>query len=171
MNQPATGAVSSNANETTIMIIWPSIALFPSGQWLGRLFMIKWPDIYIFRVGNLLALLSIPHAMFLYFCRIAPKIGIRYRLTNRHLIVERGLAAQPERSIALTDFDEIKIQVQAGQEWFHAGDLVFLREGSEVFRLGGVSRPEPFRQTCLKVHQAYRSVAHVRSQQEESVSS
>ncbi len=50
------------------------------------MFELKWPDIYIFRVGNFLALLAIPYAAFLYFCRIAPKSGIRYRLTNRRVL-------------------------------------------------------------------------------------
>ena len=41
--------------------------------------------------------------------------------------------------------------------------VLFRRGAIETLRLPGVSRPEPFRQTCLKVRQSYVSVAAVRS--------
>ena len=167
MKQAIAGVAPSETAETTVMTVWPSIAMYPSGQWLGRLCEKRWPDIYIFRIGNLLALLSIPHALFLYFCRVTPKVGIRYRLTNRRVVVERGLIGQLERAVPLQEFDHIEIDVKPGQQWFHAGDLVFRRGQEEVFRLEGVSRPEAFRQTCLKTRQAHCSVAEVRRQQEQ----
>jgi hypothetical protein len=34
---------------------------------LGQAYAITWPDVYIFRLGRLIALLSIPLAMVLYF--------------------------------------------------------------------------------------------------------
>lgn len=166
MKQPIAGVVPSDAAETTIMTVWPSIAVYKSGQFLGRLCEIKWPKVYIFRLGYLFALLSIPHAVFLYFCRIAPRIGIRYRLTNRRVIIERGLNGMGESAIGLEEFDTIQIVVQPGHEWYPAGDLVFLRDGTEVFRLGGVSRPEGFQQVCLKAHLAFCSVAEVQRQQQ-----
>ncbi len=166
MKQPIAGVVPSETAEATIMTVWPSIATYPSGQFLGRMFELRWPDIYIFRIGHLLALLAIPYAAFLYFCRIAPKTAIRYRLTNRRVLVERGLAGVAAGWIALDEFDEIQVQVQPGQAWYHAGDLSLLREGREVLRLGGVSRPEGFRQTCWKAHLAHCLVADVRRQQQ-----
>ena len=167
MKQPIAGVVPSETAEATITTIWPSIAVYPTGQWLGRQFSIKWPDIYIFRIGNLLALLSIPVAAFLYFCRVAPKIGIRYRMTNRRLIVERGLSGLQERSVDLSELDDVVADVKPGQEWYDAADLVFRHEGREVFRLEGVSRSESFRQTCLKTLQAYSTVSQVRQQQDQ----
>ncbi len=167
MKQPIAGVVPSETAESTIMTVWPSIAAYKSGQFLGRLFAINWPNVYIFRLGNLLALLAIPHAAFLYFCRIAPKTGRRYHLTNRRVIVERGLTGVDAGSIRLDDFDEIKVVVQPGQQWHHAGDLSFCRDGREVFRLAGVSRPEGFRQTCWKMHVAHCSVAEALRRQQQ----
>ena len=163
------GVTPSATQESTIVTVWPSIAMYPSGQWLGRLFDIRWPDIYFFRIGNLLALLAIPHAVFLYFLRVAPKQGTRYRLTNRRVILERGLLGVPERSIALDEFDSLKTEVLPGQQWYHAADVVFLREGDEVFRLSGISRPEAWIQTCLDAHRARCLVAQVHEQQAQSV--
>ncbi len=167
MKQPIAGVVPSAEAEATVTTIWPSIAAYPSGQWLGRLCGLKWPDVYIFRIGHLLALAVIPHALFLYFCRVAPKIGIRYRLTNRRIVVERGIGGErEERAIDLSAFDAVKNEVLDGQQWYDAADMVFFRSGTEVFRLEGVSRPEPYRQTVLKTQQAHCSVAEVLREQQ-----
>ena len=70
-----------------------------------------------------------------------------------------------DKSVDLDRFDRIEIQVQLGQEWFQAGDLVFFQENTETFRLDGVSRPEAFRQVCIKSHEAYVGLANVLQQQ------
>ena len=58
----------------------------------------------------------------------------------------------------LDAFDSIEVDVRPGQSWHHSGDLVFRIGATETFRLKGVSRPEAFRQVCLKAHFAYRGV-------------
>lgn len=62
------------------------------------------------------------------------------------------------KSIELDRFDTIEIDCKPGQAWFAAGDLVFKQGDVEKFRLEGVSRPESFRQTCLKSHMSYVGV-------------
>lgn len=140
------------------MTVWPSVAKFGLGRWLGTLFAITWPGVYIFRLGNLIALLSIPIALVLFFLRIAPGIGIRYRLTNRRIIVERGLTGVEDKAVDLDRFDAISIEVLPGQAWYDAGDLIFKLGNVETFRLEGVSRPAAFRETCLKSHMAHAGV-------------
>jgi hypothetical protein len=83
---------------------------------------------------------------------------VRYRLTNRRVIIERGLAAREEQYVDLDRFDAIDVVVLPGQEWYPAGDLIFRRGTVETFRLRGVMRPETFRQTCMKAHQAFVGV-------------
>ncbi len=165
MRQPIAGVTPAEVAESPIMTVWLSIAAYTSGQFLGRLYAIAWPGIYIFRLGHLLALLSAPYAAGLYFCRIAPAIGVRYLITNRRIVVQRGMRATEVRSIALSAFDEIQIDVRPGQEWFDAGDLVFRQAGKEVFRLGGVPHPEPLRQLCGKVRGAYLGVQQAHAKQ------
>lgn len=168
MKQAIAGVVPSESAEAQVMTVWPSIAAFPSGRFLGRLYKIRWPDWYIFRLGNLWALLSIPHALFLYFWRVMPRVGLRYTLTNRRVVIEKGWPPAEHASIGLDGFDSIEIDVLPGQEWFAAGDLSFRSGGREVFRLAGVSRPEAFRQTCLKSRLAYVSVKQTLLRQAES---
>src|SRR5688500_8240772 len=65
--QPIAGVSPAELREVTVMTVWPSIAQSAIGRGMGQAFAIKWPDIYIFRLGNLLALLSIPLALPLFF--------------------------------------------------------------------------------------------------------
>jgi len=161
-SQPIAGVVPAEVKEVTVMTVWPSVAKFSMGRALGSLYAIRWPDVYIFRLGNFLALLFIPVSLVLFFMRIAPGIGTRYRLTNRRIIVERGLTGVEDKAVDLDRFDSISIDVLPGQAWYHAGDLVFRLGNVETFRLEGVSRPAAFRETCLKSHMAHAGVRRAR---------
>lgn len=184
MKQAISGVSPPQVSEVTVMNVWPSIAAYPSGRFLGRLYAIRWPDVYIFRLGNLLALASIPHALALYFYRLMPSFfgaglhGAMYSLTNRRIRVIRSeinttnrfpfvrfIFQSEVKSVDLDRFDTITIEILPGQEWFHAGDLVFRLGNVETFRLEGVSRPEAFRQTCAKARQAYVGVKRVMDRQ------
>ena len=110
-------------------------------------------------IGRLALLATIPVGMMLYLSMRLPWAIRRYRLTNRRVTVERGITPRVEQFVDLERFDAIDLVVQPGQEWYDCGDLVFRRGPIETLRLSGVSRPEPFRQTCLKVRQSYVSVA------------
>src|SRR4030095_7407526 len=109
---PIAGVVPAELKETTIMTVWPSNARYGLGRMLGSFYAIRWPYIYIVRLSNLIALLSIPLALVLFFLRIAPWIGYRYRLTNRRIIVERGLGSVEDKAVDLDRFDSIEIVVQ-----------------------------------------------------------
>jgi hypothetical protein len=60
--------------------------------------------------------------------------------------------------VSLDNFDAIDVEVQKGQDWYPAGDLVIRNGALETLRLLGVSRPETFRQTCLKAHLSHVAV-------------
>ncbi len=156
--QPIAGVTPAEVKEVTVMTVWPSNARFALGRALGNLYAIRFPDFYFFRLGNLIALASIPIALVLFFLRIAPGIGTRYRVTNRRVVVERGLRGVLEKSVDLDRFDAIDVVVRPGQEWYYAGDLVFRLGNVETFRLDAVSRPEAFKEVCLKAHMAYVGV-------------
>ena len=107
-----------------------------------------------FTLGKLWALATIPLSLAVYLWRLLPGRCRRYSLTNQRMVVRLGLTAKPGPAIGLDQFDAIETVHLPGQEWLHAGDLVFKREGQEVFRLPGVSRPEGFRHACLKAQNA-----------------
>lgn len=145
------------------MTVWPSIAAFRLGRFLGKMYTLK-HGYSILTAGNILALSSIPLAIFAYFWRVFPFVGRRYQLTDRGVTVLRGLQSVERASIFWNDFEVIEIREHPGQKWFDAADLVFLRDGQEKFLLAGVSRPAVFREICLKTKRAFESTALVVSQ-------
>jgi membrane protein YdbS with pleckstrin-like domain len=162
IKQAIAGITTPEAREATIMTVWPSVAAMsllglPLGTMLGRLYAIN-AGFYIFTVGNVMCLLAIPLALVLYFKRIGPFVGVRYRVTNRRIVVQRGLSGKDERSIPLDQFDTIDVVVHPGQAWYHAGDLIFRMGKVEKFKLEGVSRPEAFRNVCMKAQQGFVGV-------------
>jgi hypothetical protein len=161
--QAIAGVTPAETRETTIMTVWPSVARFSLGRMLGQAYDIRMPDIYFLRLGRLIALLAIPVSLVLFFMRIAPGIGTRYTLTNRRLIVHKGLKMAEDKAIDLDRFDAIDIDVLPGQSWYDAGDLVFRKGSIETFRLDAVSRPEAFRSTVMKAHMVYVGVKKARA--------
>jgi hypothetical protein len=76
--------------------------------------------------------------------------------------VLRGIRPTVERFVDLDRFESIEVLVRPGQEWYHAGDLIFRNGALETFRLPGVPRPETFRQTCLKARMSFIGVRKAR---------
>ena len=171
MQQPIAGVAPTQFQEVTVMTVWPSLSATTFGRFWGRLFAIE----FGFRVfgipltiGRLMALVSIPFMIALYFLMRLPRfpgviIGIRnpfcwvYRLTNRRVVMENPFGAEI-KSVSLDRFDAIDIVVARGQAWFKAGDLVFRMGPVETFRISGVPRPETFRHTCLKANMSFVGV-------------
>lgn len=151
------GVVPPGVAEATVMTVYPSVASTGIGQALGRLYRIK-RGVGPISIGRLSLLATIPLGLMLYLSLRLPWAIRRYRLTNRRVCIERGVNPQVEQYVDLDRFDAIDVVVAPGQEWYAAGDLVFRRGQIETLRLPGVSRPESFRQTCLKVRQSYVSV-------------
>lgn len=139
------------------MTVWPTLGAHPLGRLLGRLYGI---DIGpgMFTLGKLIALLSIPIALPLFFLMVNPLTSRRYTLTNRRVLIQRGSRIRDERWVELGRFDSIEVVVQPGQAWYPAGDLIFRNGAIETFRLEGVSRPETFKRTCIKARMGYVGV-------------
>ena len=165
MKQAIAGVAPPELEEVEVMTVWPSVAAYPLGRFHGRLYEIKAGWGIIFTVGNLFCLLTIPGALALYFLRVLPFVGQRYRITNRRVIIQQGVRGADGPYVDLDRFDAIEVVVQPGQGWYKAGDLVFSHAGVQTFRLAGVSRPESFRQVCLKAHLSYVGVKRARAKE------
>jgi hypothetical protein len=164
MKQAIAGVAPPELGEVTVMTVWPSVASLGFGRFLGRGLAIQ-AGFGIFRVGRIMALAALPIGPLVYFCLRMPGMVRRYRLSNRSVAVLRGIRPRVERSVDLDRFDSIEVLVRPGQEWYHAGDLIFRSGALETFRLVGVPRPETFRQTCLKARMSYVGVRKARELQ------
>jgi hypothetical protein len=177
MVQAIAGVSPDTVRETTIMTVWPSISATAYGRWWGRRFENN-VGITLFGVpltiGRLMALVSIPLILPIYFHMLVPRLPLvvfgwpnpscrRYRLTNRRVIVEQPFGGGEQKSVSLDRFDSVTVEVQPGQAWFPAGDLVFRLGQTETLRLEGVPHPEAFRQTCVKAHKIFVGVQKARA--------
>src|SRR5262245_43207135 len=142
MIQPVAGVAPSQLQEVTNMVVWPSLSATTFGRLWGRLFNIDW-GFRVFgvpiTVGRIMALVSIPFMLALYFAMRIPRFPAlffsinnpmcwQYRLTNRRVVVENPFGGEI-KSVSLDRFDAIDVVVEPGQAWYKAGDLVF-RQGT-----------------------------------------
>ena len=166
MKQAIAGVAPPELDEVNSMTVWPTIGATTPGRMVGRLAAIRIGLGSFFTLGTALAAATIPISLAVYAWQLLPFLCRRYTVTNRRIVIRRGYSAADDRSIDLDAFDAIDLEILPGQQWLHAGELVFRHEGTEVFRLSGVSRPEVFRQVCLKARDALVSVREVRQLQE-----
>lgn len=164
--QAIAGVMPPRVAEATVMTVWPSVASTGLGRALGRIYAIR-DGFGPVSVGRLALLGSIPIGLMLYLSMRLPWAIRRYRLTNRRVAIECGVAGRVLQFVDLDRFDTIAVEVEPGQEWYAAGDLVFRHGQVVTLRLAGVSRPETFRRTCLKVQQSYLSVARAQLRESE----
>ena len=168
MNSPNAALTPPDLPEAISMTVWPSIAATRAGRFVGRLAAVRLGLGRFFTLGKLLAVATIPVALAAFLWKLLPFVCRRYRLTNRRVVVQKGLAPVEERSIGLEQFDSIDVRFLPGQEWLRAGEVVFRSGQREVFRLSGVPHPEPFRRACLEARTALVSVREVLRKQEVS---
>ena len=176
MAQAIAGVVPETEKEVTVMTVWPSIAATAYGRWWGRRFANNL-GITLFglpiTVGRILALVSIPLILPVYFHMLLPRLPLvifgfpnpscrRYRLTNRRVVVEQAFGGGEQQSVSLDRFDSVEIDVLPGQQWYPAGDIVFRSGQIETFRLSGVPHPEAFSRTCLKARSGFVGVQQAR---------
>jgi hypothetical protein len=162
--QAIPGVAPPDVAEVTMMTVYPSNAVSSLGRALGQMFANKLgaPPVTL---GNFLALATIPVSLVLFFYLLIPFTYRRYVLTNRRLIVKKGWRGIDEKWVQLDGFDAIEIQILPGQQWYHSGEMIFKKGAVETFRISGVPRPEPFRETCLKAQRAFVGIAAVVSRQ------
>jgi hypothetical protein len=169
MHHPIPGVMPSELTEVTCKVVWPTIGATRAGRFVGQMAAVSlgWGE--FFTLGKLLVLATIPISLAVFGWQLMPRVCRRYALSNRRIIIRRGLMPVDERWISLDEFDTVDVEILPGQQWLHAGEIVFKRGGCEVLRLSGVSRPEVFQHVCQTAQSALLSVRSVIRQQMASV--
>jgi len=155
----------SDLAEVTCKVVWPTIGATRAGRLVGRLADVRFGFGQFFTLGKLLALATIPVSLAVFCWQLMPCVCRRYALTNRRIIIRKGLRPVDERWVNLDEFEAIDVEVLPGQQWLHAGNLIFRHGGQEVLRLSGVSRPEIFCHVCQTARDALLIVRSVVQQQ------
>jgi hypothetical protein len=164
MPQPIAGVVPPEIDEVPAMTVWPTIGATRTGRWVGRLAALR-QGVGPLTLGTLFAVATIPVSLAIFAWQFMPLVCVRYTLTNRRVIVRRGLRAVDQQWIGLEEFDAIDVEVLPGQQWLRCGEVVFQRAGKEALRFSGVSRPTVFRQVCLKARGAVVTIREVLDRQ------
>jgi Bacterial PH domain len=140
LNQPVAGVVPPALAEAKIRTTWPTVvAASPALAGLGKALI---RSIILAPLGWLL---MAP----LYFVKILPFLARRYTLTNRRLMVQRGLQARPRQQVALADMDDVRIAEGTQDSFYRSANLEVLSQGKVVLELRGVPDPEGFRVSVL----------------------
>lgn len=140
--------------ENAIEAVYPSLAASAFGRMLGSLC-----DSIPVRIGGvkLSCLLFGPvAALFAAPGYLAFKaFGDRYLLTNQAVEVRNIVGGRLIRRVALTDISAVVVDIQKGQQFYHAGDLHLLNaKGESILILRGVARPERFRRLILDTRES-----------------
>jgi hypothetical protein len=90
-----------------------------------------------------------------YFKKILPGMARRYALTNRRLMIQKGLKAATSQEIALADVDDVRIVEDSNSQFYRAATLEIVSKHQVVMKLEGVPGPESFRHTILDACKAW----------------
>ncbi len=157
--QPILGVSASQENVVTT--VWPSVACTAIGRFLGMLMdssSAKIPFTGIPITNAIFAPFTAPLFAAGY---VSEKIlGKKYVVTNRSVQIWSSLTTHMDNEVSLADIVDVKIVVEGGQKYFHAGDLHLIgANGTAALVLKGVNRPEVFKQTILKARDARSQVS------------
>ena len=91
----------------------------------------------------------------LFVKRLLPFVCKRYTLTNRRLMIQRGLKPSPAQEVKLEDIDEVRLVPDSYNPFFRAGTLEVVSKGQAVLTLTGVPEPEGFRHAVVNAVRAW----------------
>ena len=143
--QVITGVVPPQISEAVIRVAWPSVAAWPAVATLGRILTRT-------IIGAPLAWLIMAP---IYFCKVLPFLGKRYTVTNRRVMIQRGLTAAPGAAVELSAIDDVRLQRDANSEFFRAATVEIISDGKVALTLPGVKEADSFRQTLLNACRAW----------------
>jgi hypothetical protein len=146
LRQAVTGLTPPQRAEAIIREVRPTVAAHPGLSGPAQMFL---QSVILAPLGWLLLAPLFPLKFLPFVCK-------RYTLTNRRLMVRRGLARpRPIQEIALTDIDDVRVAPNSQNIFYHSGVLEILSQGKTVFHLPGVPQPEAFRHTILNAVRAW----------------
>lgn len=144
--QAITGLTPPKTREAVVREVRPSVAAHPSLSAPAQRLM----QSYVLAPLGWLMLAP------LFPLKFAPFLCTRYTLTNRRLMIRRGLAnPRPVQEIALHDIDDVRLDPASYSPFYRSGTLEILSKGQVAMRLPGVPEPEVFRHAVFNAYTAW----------------
>lgn len=144
--QAVTGVMPPQLGEARIREAWPTlVGVAPGLAGLGKALVRTWV------LAPLGWLVQAPA----FALKFAPFRCRRYTLTNRRLMVQRGLKPHMVSEVLLDAIDEVRCDPAKIDAFYLSGTLEVVSKGQVVLTLNGVPEPEGFRQAVLNAAQAW----------------
>ncbi len=143
--QAITGLIPPQLDEALIRQVWPSVAASSGIASLGQLLT---KTIILAPLGWII--MALP-----YFLKVLPGMARRYTLTNRRVMIQRGIKPTPVDQVALSEIDDVRIREGSFNPFFRAATLEIFSKGNMALTLPGVPEPESFRQSIINACKAW----------------
>ena len=135
----------TQAAETRIREIYPSVARAPAIAGIGKLLN---NTIVLAPLGWLIMSL-------VYFGKVLPIVGVRYRLTDKRIAIVRGWKGIASHAVALGDIDDVKLDPASIDQFFRSANLQIFSHGKLEMTLIAVPDAESFRHAILDSRNAW----------------
>jgi hypothetical protein len=139
-------------DETTIRDFWPSVSANAAA---GNFARACYRSIIFAPIGWL-ALAPLYFKKTLAALPGLSGLAVRYRLTNRRLMICKGMLPRPTQEVALDQIKDVAVVSDANSEFFYTATLE-IRDaaGKVLLTLPGVREPDGFRQHILQAAAAW----------------
>jgi hypothetical protein len=131
--------------ETRIREIYPTVARAPLIAGIGKFLN---NTILLAPLGWLIMSL-------VYFGKVLPFVGVRYRLTDRRIAILGGWSGVVRHAVALTEIDDVKLDAATIDQFFRSADLQIISHGKLEMTLRAVPDAESFRHALLDSRNAW----------------
>ena len=143
--QAITGLTPPESSEALIRQFWPTVAANPTIAGIGRILT---NTIVLAPLGWLLMSL-------VFFGRFAPFVAKRYAVTNKRVLIRKGLTGKPGPEVPLSEIDDVRVVTDANSDFFRAGTLEIISGGQVRLTLPGVPEPEGFKHAIINACNAW----------------
>ena len=130
---------------TRIREIWPTVARVPAIANLGKL------------LNNTIILAPLGWLVMsgLYFSKILPFVALRYRLTDKRLMILHGWKGKISQQVPLADIDDVILDTASVDQFFRSANLEIMHDGKVAMTLLAVPDAESFRHAILDSRNAW----------------
>ena len=125
--------------------IWPTVARAPAIAGLGKL------------LNNTIVLAPLGWLLMsgVYFGKLLPLIAVRYRLTDKAIMIVRGWKGSVSQQVLLSEIDDVLLEPASIDQFFRSANLEIIHDGKVLMTLTAVPDAESFRHAILDARNAW----------------
>lgn len=147
-----TGVVAPKTQEAMIREVWATVTANANIAALAR----KLINTVILAPLGWLVLAPFWAKRFLGFLPGLSFLTVKYTLTNRRLMIRKGMKAVASAEIPLDQIGDLRFKSDDNTGFYGTADVEVLRkDGTVAFTMEGLPEPESFRQTILHSRDAW----------------